>query len=247
MPVRYWVPLMGLRDPAALEHLHAVVSRWLDRDDVIGGEAKAHNAPVKPYSMSPCTRRNGVWGVEVGTLTDRAADALVEGAVTAGTVRLGGVVTEVGEPQALTRATWMDLAQGSNARRWRMDLLSPTLFRSTVRAPDGKRRDERVSPLPTVPVVLRAPSAAWERYGPSPAISVSVEEHAQVWVSDVDLETETVVLNGRRYAGAVGSVEYRCSDPGVGGRVDSLFALAPFSGVGSFTGKGFGVVEVARL
>ncbi len=248
MPTRYWVPMLGLREPAALEHVHASVSRWFDRVDVVPTESKPHNATEKPYSVSPCAHRDGAWGVEICVLTQEADSALTDRAARdSERIRLGGVSARIGRVRRLRHVQWSDLAVSGSATQWRVDLLSPTVFRTTFFDEARGRRAERVSPLPTVPAVLRAPSMAWEQYGPGSHTPLARDEHPHVWVSGLDVSTETVTLNGRRYPGAVGSVTFRCDEGDVAGRVDSLLRLAEFSGVGSFTRKGFGVVEVQRV
>ncbi|MFV0408114.1 MAG: CRISPR system precrRNA processing endoribonuclease RAMP protein Cas6 [Propioniciclava sp.] len=224
--------------------MHAVISTWFDNREVQDAQ-DPHHAGEKPFSLSPCAQRAGVWGVEIGVLTERARDALLRRCAATRQVTLGDAHSIVGEPWLLTEVTWEELAMGASATAWRVEFLSPTTFRSTVRG--RASRAERVSPFPVVSSLLRAPGTAWAAYGGHVNVQVLPAEHPHVWVADVDLNTHRVTLNGRAYAGVLGTATYRCDDPGVAKRVGALLSLARFSGVGSFTRRGFGVVDVTPV
>lgn len=233
MPARYWVPLPDLRAPAAVEHLHAAVSSWFDGERVPDGAASPHHDVVKPYTISPTTSHRGQLGIQVSTLTDEADEAVARNAGRA-RLRLGGVVTSVGRAHRIRSSSWQELAQPDNARRWTMEFETPFTYRSR----------NRTSPFPLPPVILRGPAVAWETYSEQRAVTVPPEHHHTIWVSDLDARTETVTLKGRTHPGLLGRVTYRCDDDTIAPAVSTLMRLAEFTGVGSFRGKGMGIVTV---
>ncbi|WP_189081224.1 hypothetical protein, partial [Mangrovihabitans endophyticus] len=64
MPSRFEIVLPGL-DPSSirLEHLHAVVTGWLDTPDT-------HRAAAKPYTLTPASADPAGAAVQVATLDD---------------------------------------------------------------------------------------------------------------------------------------------------------------------------------
>lgn len=233
MPARYWLPLPELREPAAVEHLHAAVSAWFDGDPDGDPSESSHHEVVKPYTISPTSRRGGRWGIEVSTLTDEAAHVVEQNAGRVA-VRLGARFTTVGRAQLLRSSSWQQLADPDRATRWVVEFVTPFTYRSR----------NRTSPFPIPPVLLRSPAVAWARYSQREPLSVAVTQHHAIWVSSIDVNTEGVVLKGRTHPGLLGRVTYRCDDEVVTPVVSTLFRLAEFTGVGSFRGKGMGIVAV---
>lgn len=230
MPAIYWIPLPGMHGPARVEHLHAAFSRWFDAD----GE---HHENVKPYRIAPMSQQDGRWGVEIAVLSEEAFHALESKIAEPSTVRLGGVETPVATPVVMQGESWDDLAHWRGETGWRVDFLTP--FTS--------RTGSRSSPFPSVPVVLRAATEAWAAFSGGPAASIPVAAQAQLWVSHVELSTTTFSINGHRHPGALGSVTYRAADAEVARIASPLFGLAHYCGMGSFRGKGMGVVSVTPL
>lgn len=230
MPATYWLPLPGMNGPARVEHVHAAFSRWFDGDP----DDDHHHDEVKPYRLAPMSQREGRWGVEVSLLNEQAFRALEARVIAGASVRLGGTRTAIGAPVVLGGESWFDLAQWRGERGWRVDFLTP--FTS--------RTGSRCSPLPSVPAVLRAPSMAWNTYSGYPILDLTAEEHRAIWVSDVNLTTTQYTIQGHAQLGALGSMTCRTASDEVASQVAALFRLAAYSGVGSFRGKGMGVVAV---
>lgn len=241
MPSTFFVPLRGIRPPVRPEHLHAFFSGWFDTAD--GSTKDSHHATEKPYTISPLAPRHGAVGVEISVLTDDSERRLRDAAGDGGPLRLGRQTGVFGAPIRETQATWGALRAGPAQRSWTLTFLTPTTFKT----------GDRTSPFPSPSVVLRAPKVAWRAFSGLPTIEVSPAETAQVWVSDFSIDTEQIEVRARRpdgppttrlVPGVVGTITYRCDEPGVADRVGALFRLTPFCGVGALRGKGFGVVEL---
>ena len=236
MPSRWWVSLPDLERPTAkIEHVHAAFSAWFDRSD------PEHRAGDKPYTLSPVSvDADGTVGVEVATMSLDAEHRLRQGLRASPTVRLGRDVSRVGEPQLVMAEGWDSLGSPTGARSWRLDLVTPTTFRS----------GDRASPLPHLPTILRGLSGAWTVWAPS--APPDAERHlGRIWVSDIDVRTEVlrVTLGGKKdepprkitVPGAVGVVVVRASTTEAAAAADCLLRLARYCGIGSMTRKGFGV------
>lgn len=236
MPATYWLPLPDLREWVPAEYLHAAFSRWFD----IPGQKEAapkedaHYLKVKPYRLSPLSRQDGVWGVEVSLLSEEAFLALRRNVSARPTVRLGRHVTVAGIPQVLAGETWADLAEWHGDNEWRVTFLTPFAFRT----------GNRTSPFPSPAVVLRAPTESWAKYSGFTPIKVSPADQVHLWVNHVEISTTKFQLNGHSHPGVVGEVSYRADTPQVARLASSLFRLARYCGMGSFRGKGMGVVSV---
>lgn len=236
MPAIYWLPLTGLNRPVPVEHLHAAFSQWFDTGPAgaAGSDDDPHHATVKPYRLAPMSQRNGSWGMEASVLTEDALRALAT-RITAGEgVRLGHLRTPVRTPIVLQGESWADLATWSGDTSWRVEFLTPFISRT----------GNRSSPFPSPQVVLRAATDAWAKFSGHPPLRIAPTDHAQLWVSDLDLSTTEVQINGHRYLGAVGQIVYRAAVPAVSATASSLFRLAAYCGMGSFRGKGMGIVRI---
>ncbi|MDO5287709.1 MAG: CRISPR system precrRNA processing endoribonuclease RAMP protein Cas6 [Actinomycetia bacterium] len=230
MPESWFVPLR-LVPPVKPDHLHAALSRWFD----VGTEdlPDRHHDTVKPYTVSPLTERDG-WGVEVSTLTAEASWRLAVATRRGPEIRLGRQVAAVGRPVRLARASWSELAEVPPRRSWEVEFLTPTTFRT----------GQRASPFPDLRVVLRGPQVCWDAYSQRPP-RLHPPDFRALWVADVELQTVQVPVRATTVPAALGRLEIRCDDPAVARAVAPLLALAPYCGVGSFRGKGFGVVRVS--
>lgn len=233
MPATYWLPLPDLKGPSAVEHLHAALSAWFDTP-AEAGEAERHHDNVKPYTISPTSCRENVWGVQISVLTAGAEDTLLTRADEGSQLRLGHARTRIGDPSLLAASPWPDLAQHDGSTAWAVQFLTPAAFRT----------GSRTSPFPTPAVVLRSPTEAWRCFSGLPEVRISPVEQAELWVSRIDVETVMFTLKGRDYPGILGSVTFRCGRPEVAAKASALLRLAAFCGVGSFRGKGMGVVAV---
>lgn len=236
MPAIYWLPFAEVSGPVPVEHLHAAFSHWFDtipaRDN--GPDDDPHHATVKPYRLAPVSKRGGGWGMEASVLTEDAFRVLA-GRIAAGAgVRLGRLRTTVGTPIVLQGESWADLAEWSGETAWRVEFLTPFISRT----------GNRSSPFPAPQVVLRAATDAWAQFSGHPPLRVAPVDHAQLWVSALDVSTTGVMINGHRHPGAVGHLVYRAAEPRVAAAASSLFRLAAYCGMGSFRGKGMGIVRV---
>lgn len=238
MPAVFFLPLPDLSGPVRPEHLHAVVTSWLD----VPAVGWSHRSNTKPYTISPVTVVSGQVGVEISVLNDAAERLLRLGASASDEVRLGCRATRIGELMLLYRTPWEELT-ARVANSWRIEFLTPTTFRN----------GDRCTPMPTAPMALRAPSESWQAFAPNLIGRLDHAAVAEVWVSEVDLQTEYIELRlpskagrpqSRQIPAVLGSVTYRCDDSEIAAKVGPLFQLAPFCGIGSFRGKGLGVVRL---
>lgn len=232
MPARFWVPLDGVRPPVPGEYLHAAISRWFDEGE--GEEPDSHHAVVKPYTISPVAAQGCEHGVEVSVLSRSAAQRLLARTAQGCRIRLGTETVRCGSARLISSIAWQALQQ-PRQHRWTLTFLTPTTFRT----------GNRSTPLPTPSVVLRAPTEAWARFSALPPLVLSPQDASQVWVSALSITSSALQVNGRPVTGVLGDITYRCDDTAVAATVGPLFRLAPYCGVGSFRGKGFGVVELS--
>lgn len=233
MPLNYWVSLEGeIRPPVEAPHVHAAISAWFDRP--ASAVSDAHHDTVKPYSVSPITEGPHGWGIQVGVLTEEARRRVETVGAQRPVVRFGRQSARVRSVSVDTHAPWRHLA-ASRSTHWKLTFLTPTTFRTKNIA----------SPFPMPAQVLRAPTQAWERFSGLAPLSLPRESSQKVFVTGFDLRSVPVRLGREVIQGALGSITYQCHDPAIVALVAPLFALAPFCGVGSFRGKGMGVVELA--
>ncbi len=243
MPARYWLPLRGLEGPVPVEHLHAALSGWFDHviaEDLVSAPTSnlaPHEFIDKPYAISPTTRRGPVWGVEVAVVGTRTEEELVANAAAGVSVRLGSQFVAAGAVTKVADASWQELSDYDGSTGWTVQFVTPFTYRSKNRS----------SPFPAAAPVLRSPTTVWQTYCPLGPIELSAAEHSAIWVSRLDAQTELYTLKGREYPGLLGRVTYRCTDPVVAPKVSTLLRFAEFSGMGSFRGKGMGLVTVRRI
>lgn len=242
MPTRWFVPIPGL-DPTRvrLEHVHAAISGWFDRT------LAEHRCNDKPYAVSPPTRdTRGIAGVEVVTLTDQAAERLAtatrrtaDGALPQ--IRLGNQWRPLGTPCPLHTAAWHTLAAPTDGTEWRLELATPTTFRS----------GNRSSPLPTVEGLLRSARAAWTQWSDTP---MPEGDGRSLWVSDLDLRSELLPVTIRgadgdprdlHVSGITGTIVVR-HDP-ADRAAAALVRTTAYTGIGAMTLKGQGVTRVTAL
>lgn len=251
MPATYWLPLPNMRGPARVEHLHAAFSRWFDQrtdldEPAASGEGDpptGHHDNVKPYRLAPMSQHDGRWGVEISVLSESAFHALADRVSGPVTVQLGGVETVVDTPVVVRGESWGDLLGWAGETGWRVEFLTP--FTS--------RTGSRSSPFPNPPVMLRAAVDAWAMAARWGAIgeadvppSIPGWAYRDLWVSAIDVTTTTYTINGHRHPGALGSISFGATAD-VAALAAPLFRLAHYCGMGSFRGKGMGVVSVEQV
>jgi len=193
------------------------LSRWLDSD---------HHAQRKPWSWAAHTADRDLL---IGLLDDRLTERLRSGAAAA-----GAPVRQV------AAAGWSELRSGRARDCWQMEFTSPVTF----------RRGNRFLPWPSPSAVFGSLRAAWRHFG-APAVGdleldLRLDPLVVTAVCGAS-RTERVTVHEQAsvlVGGFVGTVRYAVdggvADPQV---IDALVALAPFSGVGAYTTRGFGGVR----
>ncbi|MFC0438073.1 CRISPR system precrRNA processing endoribonuclease RAMP protein Cas6 [Kutzneria buriramensis] len=214
-----------------LEHLHAVVSRWFDRTTA------DHHGNAKGYTVSPL--RDGEHGpvVEIGIIDDPLTDSLLTRAAPGTRVRLGRTVLTLPEgPRQLAATPWTGLLQRGGRHAWCLRFDTPLTF----------RRGNRFTPLPAPTPILGSLRATWRNFAPASVGDLDLDlSRDPVWVTDIDGTNEVCKVNGLTVSGFVGRVRIACdaADP-IARSVDQAIGLAPFSGVGAYTTRGFGVTRI---
>ena len=231
MPSRWEITLPGI-EPGELrwEHLHAVVSRWLDADDV------EHHGKSKGWSVTPPRVGRGGPFVEVGLVRDDLVPRLLAGAARGVRVRLGrDHVTLPRHPDQVAAVPWGELGRGHRDRAWSLRLATPMTF----------RRGNRFTPLPAPSPMLGSLRRSWNTWAP-PVEALTLDlAHDPAWVTDLDGRNEVVKVNDRTVSGFIGRVRFECdADGDVALAVHRLVQLAPFTGIGAHTTRGFGVVRL---
>ncbi|MGQ0841592.1 CRISPR system precrRNA processing endoribonuclease RAMP protein Cas6 [Actinokineospora sp.] len=201
--------------------VHRMLSRWLDVD---------HHAQRKPWSWTTTGA-----GLEIGLVDDSLVARLTRHA--------GRDLTQV------ATAPWAQLAAAHLGREWTVEFVSPVTF----------RRGNRLVPWPSPSAVLGSLRADWRRFAAPHVGDVIIDlskEPVIVTSFRGASEVERVVLHERPNAagervpvqatvgGFLGSLTYTIDGEVDAGAVGSLMALAPFSGVGAHTTRGFGGTRV---
>jgi CRISPR-associated endoribonuclease Cas6 len=233
MPSRWEITLPTVTPGTVrLEHLHAVVSTWLD-------EPGTHHAHTKPYSVSP--PRDGDHGpvIEVGLLDDRLADRLLSRAAPGVRVRLGRTVLTLSRPpRQIAGSGWAALAERRTTRSWCLRFATPLTF----------RRGNKFTPLPAPRPLLGSLRQAWSAHAPADLEPIILDlAQDPVWVTDIAGSNEVSKVNGRIVSGFVGRLRLESdADPLTTAAIDRVLRLAPYSGVGAYTTRGFGVTRLER-
>lgn len=235
MPETYWVPL-DVGYPVEADHLHAAFTRWFDAEEEEPDPRKVpHGAISKPYSLSMVGELDGTPGISVSVLSDDARSLFLERAATGSTVRLGRQIIRTGRPWLTASASWGQLALTRPSPTWDVEFQTPTVFRTSGRP----------SVLPTPSVLLRSPLEAWTSWSGVPLLAYDPVAMARsVRVELAEISTTPVLAGRKSVPGLVGRVRYVSDDAGVSGSMSLLLAVAQFSGVGSYTARGFGTVSV---
>lgn len=231
MPSRWRVTLPGI-NPASvrLEHLHAVICGWLDDSD------EAHRAQAKPYSVSPPIAAHGGTAVEIGTLTDQAADRLHQRAATGARVRLGSAWSTIHTPPHQIASTlWQALTTAGSSRAWCLRLLTPTTF----------RRRNAFTPTPALAAILGSLRRIWRTFAPADLSPLVLDLSSDpVWLTYIDVTSHVVRINERVVSGFIGRLRFVCdASDETATAVDALVRLAEYSGVGAYTTRGFGLAH----
>lgn len=195
--------------------VHRALSRWLDSD---------HHAQRKPWSWTAQTS-----GLVIGLLDDQLADRLRSGADAAGT-----------SVQQVAKADWAELRSDRPRDSWQLEFVSPVTF----------RRGNRFLPWPSPSAVFGSLRAVWRTFG-APEVGdleldlrldplIVTALHGTSHTERVAVHRQDSVLVG----GFRGTIRYALDGAADAQVIDTLVRLAPFSGVGAYTTRGFGGVGI---
>ncbi|HEU0087525.1 MAG TPA: CRISPR-associated endoribonuclease Cas6 [Pseudonocardiaceae bacterium] len=194
-----------------------MLSRWLD---------STHHAQRKPWSWVAQTPGRELL---IGLLDDRLAELLCSGAGAT-----GAAVRQV------AAASWSELRNGQSRDAWCLEFISPVTF----------RRGNRFLPWPSPSAVFGSLRSSWRSFGAPVVGDLELDLQFDPLVVTAlcgASRTERVTVHKQEsvlVGGFVGTVRYTldgAADPQV---IDTLVRLAPFSGVGAYTTRGFGGVRL---
>lgn len=240
MPSRWDVMLPGVNAAnVKLEYLHAVVSRWFDDGD------DAHRASAKPYTVCPARAVPGGVTIELGLLDDSLPDRLGTVAAAGTRVRLGSTWSTITRPpRQLDALPWTDLTASTDTASsdtpsadtaWCLRFLTPTTF----------RRGNAFSPAPSLSAILGSLRSCWQRFAPATVPPLVLDlAREPVWVTDIEVTSHVVPVNGLTVSGFTGRLRFACDGTAEqAAAIDRLVRLAPYAGVGAYTTRGFGVTR----
>ena len=226
-----------------MHHLHAALSAVVDLPG-------AHRDNDKSFALSPPERlADGTTRVEIRLLVDdrsfvdhfleRLGELAHRGVVLGGRpvpLLASGGPGSVGMVGLSSAVTWAELArEATPERNVRVTFLSPYFTR------DG--RTHHLFPL--AGSVVRSLLRRWNVFAPGDVAGLRGEDVA-VGIGGFKGETITVGAGSVRYTGFVGTVDYVFESRSDSDRrlAHQLFLVAPYTGLGSSTPYGFGLVEL---
>lgn len=194
--------------------VHRTLSRWLDAD---------HHAQRKPWSWladSP--------GLLIGLLDDQLVDRLVSSADATGT-----------SIWQVAATSWSELRNGRDRNEWCIEFVSPVTF----------RRGNRFVPWPAPSAVFGSLRATWRHFGAPEVgdldLDLSLDPLVVTALSGAS-RTDRVTVHRHEsvvVGGFAGTVRYALDGTADPRSIDALVRLAPFSGIGAYTTRGFGGVR----
>jgi CRISPR-associated endoribonuclease Cas6 len=230
MPSRWEVHLPGI-DPDSVtpERLHAVVAGWFDTT------AGAHQDKLKAYSAS--ARPAGTATViEVGLVDDTLVDRLYTSAGVGARVRVGyRTVVLDADPRQTNGVPWTQLHKATTATAWGLHVHTPATF----------RRGNTFTPNPAPKAILGGLRRVWQTFAPKDLSALVLELTPEpVWLTDITVTSAVLRVNGRVMSAFTGRIRFACDTTAqTAAAVDRLVRLAPYSGIGAYTGWGFGTVR----
>ncbi len=213
-----------------------------------------HEAPRKPFTLTPFPRRNGEVVLRVTALNDALFTPFIEALLArAGEGLMLGDrayrlarVTATPEGDALAGyVSWEALREAEPTDAVHLRFLKPTVFATS--RPD---RRVRYTPFPEPRLVLNSLLASWEAHSPYPYGERGAAALREVFALDAelggfrDLRFHRVPAGKGFFPGFTGRVEIRLYSDSLEARaaLGRLGALAFFSGVGAKTTYGMGLV-----
>lgn len=235
-------PLVHAAFLAAVQAAEPGLAERLHRDE---GPSPFALSPLLPASASPSPTSQGRWRVEVGVLVDDLLPWVVEALDGVDSLRLGNRHLDLVRIDVFLEPYEELLQRAEPQTAWRLQLLTPAVVR-LPREP-GRPRRNQVLPLPDL--LLAALARRWERCSPVALgpVDEAVEHHVVVARAELRTTLHVVKAPATRTAGSMGKVEYRLvGQAGVASarRIDALWRLARYAGVGDYTTKGMGVVRL---
>jgi CRISPR-associated endoribonuclease Cas6 len=233
MPSTWHWPLTSINPPDR-RALHALLCRWLDID---------HKAKIKPWRWS--THKQGPrHTIEISLLDDTLTPRLLAGH-DAHRRRHG---SSIGGLQQIVSTTWADLAAHRDRHTWTLHFTTPVTF----------RRGSRFLPWPAPAPVFGSLRTTWRTFAAPHVGDLDLDlalDPLVVTAIDGTSTTEQVILKdpppgcGDRIevtvTGFLGTVRYTVDGRINTAAVDTLTRLAPYAGIGAYTTRGFGAVQVA--
>ncbi|GAB1512573.1 CRISPR system precrRNA processing endoribonuclease RAMP protein Cas6 [Actinophytocola sp. KF-1] len=231
MPSRWELTIPDI-DPTTirLEHLHAVASAWLDQPG-------QHHTHSKPYTISPPSHSISGTVVEIGLLEDHLTHRLLNHTTHGTRIRLGRSTTTLASPpQQVAVAPWTELAAPRTTSAWRLTFVTPLTF----------RRGNKFTPFPNPKAILGGLRANWQTHAPPELRQIHLDLTTDpVWVTDINGHNEIITVNNRTVSGFIGQLRIESdTNHTTTENIDRLLRLAPFSGCGAYTTRGFGLTRV---
>ncbi|WP_066909091.1 CRISPR system precrRNA processing endoribonuclease RAMP protein Cas6 [Millisia brevis] len=226
---------MGI-DPqrVALPHLHAVAAGWLDEGLDVAG-ISGHGQDVKPWCALPMADIDGVAVLGLTTLTEPATDFVNELELYGSPITLGDQTGRaIGDPGIVEAHTFASVRGAVPTPAHVVHFTTPTTFRS----------GQRSSPMPDPFTMIRSLSLRWNRLYPNNPITVDTRDIRSIWVSDLDGRNIVTTVKQATVSGFVGRIRLVADTPAAAAILTTLLNFARYAGVGSFTARGFGRIEL---
>lgn len=214
------------------DHVHAAVAGLVEE---AGGAA--HQSSRKPYTVGLFEADARGVSIDVTTLTERAADNLVQRLAESGGVRLGSNSHPLHRLELVEELYWHDLLDASvPAEEIALECLTPTVFR------DG----QSTTVLPTPGLIFGHLRAVWSHWAPADLRPDLDLASLRIHVPRLWAETQAWLARRSEWHGFVGEVTFDLSKASERERrvLHALALATPFLGMGANTTTGMGVCRV---
>lgn len=241
MPSIWQVPLSVPR-PAdvRLEHIHAVVSGWLDPQDDAG-----HHDHHRPFTITPLHRSEmGEVTLQVTLLDD---DAALRRRLVLATERSAGDGIALGRQRARILPTGRDHAVCVASVSWTSLAEAAQPLEEVVLSfatPVAFRHGSDWDPLPAPSLVFGHLRRRWQQFATTLAPAINFRD-AGLRTTRIEGRSESLTVRRRRVVGFIGDVGYCVkADREAQRALHQLALAAPYCGVGAGTTFGMGVCEL---
>ena len=236
MIVNVWNLLLGNVDARSvkLAHAHAAVSRLLDQQ---------HWQRAKPWSIGMLQEEQpGVASLRVTTIGDEATDRLLAQAFPGQTLQLGRQQAQVlFEPARVFSKSEEDVRAIRPGRRITVVVRAPTTFRT----------GNKTTPLADPARLLNSMTHRWLDVFGSPFLpkeTFAAEKQnilANSRVTDIDGKNRVFTIGKQvTVSGFEGTMTYEFDSVLAAQSFSSLFGLVLLTGLGSYTTRGLGVIDL---